>query len=149
MLSKLFKDKYVQAYSDLPAIFNDHRQFEKIVTRFGFKFDEFLALLEPKVKDCNKATTELNRLLKNNPHETILALFCYASHGMIQDGRQVILINEFSKVKGFYRIFGAEENMRTAAQTFASAYIVGIFACCREIFLVNQHSKGISLAEKL
>ena len=146
MLSKLFKDKYVQAYSDLPAIFNDHRQFEKIVTRFGFKSDEFLALLEPKVKDCTSATTALNRLLKNNPHETILALFCYASHGMIQDGRQVILVNEFNQTKGFYKLFGAEENMRNLARTYSNAYIVGIFACCREIFLVTQHSGCISLA---
>ena len=38
--------------------------------------------------------------------------------------------------------------MRTGAQTFPNAYIVGIFACCREIFLVTQHSEGISLAEK-
>ena len=51
---------------------------------------------------------DLYRLLKKNPHETILALFCYASHGMIQDGRQVILINEHNKMKGFYKFFGAE-----------------------------------------
>ena len=59
--------------------------------------------------------TRMKRLFKKHPHETILALFCYASHGMIQDGRQVILINEHSKMKGFYKIYGAEENMRTAA----------------------------------
>ena len=93
-------------------------------------------------------TTNLNRLLKNNPHETILALFCFASHGMIQDGRQVILVNEHNKLKGFYKLFGAEQNMRTAAQTYSNAYIVGIFACCREIFLVTQHSECISLADK-
>ena len=38
--------------------------------------------------------------------------------------------------------------MRTCAQTYSNAYVVGIFACCREIFLVTQHSEGISLAEK-
>ena len=38
--------------------------------------------------------------------------------------------------------------MRTAAQNYSNAYVVGIFACCREIFLVTQHSEGISLAEK-
>ena len=136
-------------YADLPGIFNDYRQFEMIVKRFGFNSDQFVGLMEPKVKDCNSMITDLNRLLKNNPHETILALFCFASHGMIQDGRQVILVNEYSSAKGFYRFFGAEENMRTTSRTFANAYIVGIFACCREIFLVTQHSGGISLAKKL
>ena len=91
---------------------------------------------------------ELNRLFKRNPHETVFALFCYSSHGMIMDGRQVILINEHSKVKGFYKLFGAEQNMRTAAQAYSNAYIVGIFACCREIFIVTQHSECISKAER-
>ena len=31
---------------------------------------------------------------------------------------------------------------------FFNAYIVVIFACCREIFLVTQHSECISLAER-
>ena len=88
---------------------------------------------------------KLNKLYKENPLETILTLICYATHGMILDGRQIVLVNEFSKDKGFYKTFGAEENMRKAAQRFSSAYIVGIFACCREIFLVTQHSGGISL----
>ena len=136
-LSKKRKDKYYQAYSDLPGIFNDHRYFDKLVTRFGFTSDEFQSLIEPKTKDCEKMTVDLNRLFKCNPHETVLALFCYACHGMIQDGRQVVLINEHSKVKGFYKFFGAEQNMRTAAMTYSNAYIVGIFACCREIFLVT------------
>ena len=67
---------------------------------------------------------------------------------MIFEGRQVILVNEFIQKNGFYKFYGAEENMRTAARTFSNAYIVGIFACCREIFLVTEHSGCISLAQK-
>ena len=139
-LSKVRKDRYVQAYSDLPGILRDHRYFEKLVTRFGFTPEEFLSLMEPKTKDCNNVIKELNRLCKSNPHETVFALFCFACHGMIQDGRQIILINEHSKDKSFYKFFGAEENLRIATQTFSNAYNVGVFACCREIFLVSQHS---------
>ena len=104
--------------------------------------------MEPKMRDCNNMLKELNRLFKSNPHETVFALFCFACHGMIQDGRQVILVNEYSKVKGFYQFFGAEENMRMASMSFSNAYIVGIFACCREIFLVTEHSQCISLADR-
>ena len=78
----------------------------------------------------------------------VLALFCYASHGMIRDGRQVIILNEHSEKDTFYKIFGAEENMRTHARKFSNTYIVGIFACCREIFVISQHSGGINLAKK-
>jgi hypothetical protein len=146
--SKRFLDRYVQAYGDLPGIFRDHRYFEKLVTRFGFSSDEFLSLIEPKTLDCCKMIQELNRLYRSNPYETVFALFCFSCHGMIQDGRQVILVNEYSKVKGFYQFFGAEENMRISALNFSNAYIVGFFACCREIFLVTQHSGCISLADK-
>ena len=104
-------------YSDLSAVSNDKHQFGKLTGRFGFDHDQCLVLLEPKILECSSMITELNRLLKNNPHETIFALFCYASHGMIQDGRQVILVNEFNQTKGFYKLFGAEENMRNLART--------------------------------
>ena len=66
---------------------------------------------------------------------------------MIQDGRQVILLNEFFSTKGFYKIFGVEENIRNLAQKYPNAYLVVIFACCREIFMVAQHCGGISLAQ--
>ena len=90
---------------------------------------------------------DLNRLYKDNPHETILTLLCYATHGMIQDGRQVFLVNELAPNKGFYKIVGVEENMRKSALFNSNAYIVVIFACCREIFLVAQHCGGISLKQ--
>ena len=66
---------------------------------------------------------------------------------MIRDGRQVILVNEFLSGNGFYKIFGVEENVRQMAQKFPNAYLVVIYACCREIFMVAYHSGGISLAQ--
>ena len=68
---------------------------------------------------------------------------------MIQDGRQVILVNEFDAKRGFYRLFAAEENLRNIAQKYPNAYLVTIFACCREIHLISQHSRGISLKQFL
>ena len=74
-------------YNDLPGIYNDLHQFEKIVNRFGFKTEEFVSLLEPKMKDSITMAQTLNRLYKSNPHETIFTLICFATHGMILDGR--------------------------------------------------------------
>ena len=39
---------------------------------------------------------------------------------------------------------GAEENIRWSVLKYSNAYAVVIFACCREIFLVSQHSGGFS-----
>ena len=102
-------------YSDLPAVKNDRFTFEKLVNRHGFKTNQIKTLMEPSMKECITMVQELNQLFKSQPHETILAFSCYASHGMIMSGRQVILVNEFSADTGFYKIFGVEENMRWLA----------------------------------
>ena len=69
------------------------------------------------------------------PNEIIFILSVFASHGMIRDGRQVILVNEYDKATGFYKLLGVEENIRMAARMNSNAYYVCIFACCREILL--------------
>ena len=100
--------------------------------------------MDPDFRESIAMLNDLGRLFKAHPHETVLSLSCFASHGMIQDGRQVILLNQFDKSKGFYKILGVEEDMRKKAAQFSNAYLITIFACCREIFLVAQHSGGIS-----
>ena len=54
-------------------------------------------------------------------------------------------MNEFLSKKGFYKLFGAEECLRNLAQKYSNAYLVTIFACCREILLVSKHCGGVSL----
>ena len=134
-------------YGNLDAIKNDRDVFEMLATQHCFVRAEMRTIMEPVMKDCLGLFSELLRLFKSLPEETVLALSCFASHGMIQDGRQVILLNEFLSTKGFYKIFGVEENIRLMAQKFPNAYLVVIFACCREIHLVAQHCGGISLAQ--
>ena len=134
-------------YGDLNAIKNDREVFEILATQHCFERAEIRTIMEPVMRDCLVLNADLHRLFKSLPEETILALSCFASHGMIQDGRQVILLNEFYSPKGFYRIFGVEENIRLLAQKYPNAYLVVIFACCREIFMVAQHCGGISLAQ--
>ena len=102
------KDKYAQFVIDLPGIHNDYRHFKKLVTRFGFRDFEILDLLEPTMMQCLKMTTDMRSLIKKNPEKTVLGFFCFCTHGMIRDGRQVTLVNEFSESAGFYKIFGAE-----------------------------------------
>ena len=115
-----------------------------LITRHGFENFEMKILMEPIMKECNAVIVELNKLFKSLPQETVLTLSCFASHGMIQSGRQVILLNELLSDKGFYKFFGVEENIRMLAQKYPNAYLVVIYACCREIFLVAEHCGGIS-----
>ena len=134
-------------YSDLPEVKKDRYTFDKLVSRHGFERNQIKILMEPKLKECIAIFSDLNRLFKGEPEETILTLSCYASHGMIQDGRQVILVNEYASDKGFYKIVGVEENTRMLAMKYSNAYLIVIYACCREILILAQHSGGISLKQ--
>jgi hypothetical protein len=54
-------------YDNLPAIHKDKQVFWKLVSCHGFKQDEILLLTDPKIKECNDITINLNRLFKKNP----------------------------------------------------------------------------------
>ena len=132
-------------YGDLNAIKNDRKLFEILAAQHCFERAEMRTIMEPVMKDCIKLNSDLIRLFKSQPGETVLALSCFASHGMIFEGRQVILLNEFNSAKGFYKIFAVEENIRNLAMKYPNAYLVVIYACCREIYMVAEDSGGISL----
>ena len=72
------------------------------------------------------------------PPINYLVMFLFAGHGMIKEGAQVLLYNEFDKKTGFYKMFKAEEIIRNMAAEFDNSYLMGIFACCRQIFNTDQ-----------
>ena len=115
---KLINESGKQFYADLPGIYNDYLNFMKILNRFEFGPADIEILMNQKFKDMTNMLLKIDRLLKSNPLETTLVFSCYASHGMIMDGRQVVLVNEFAQKTGFYKVFGAEENLRNIAQRY-------------------------------
>ena len=68
----------------------------------------------------------------------------YAGHGMCKDGRQVLLINQFDKNNKFYKMTPAEIEIRNFARLYRQTYHFCIFACCREIFMKERHTNGMS-----
>ena len=105
---KLKKTSGKSFYGNLDAITNDRKNFLKIMRTFEFRRVDTKVLMEPKIKNFTKLLPELSRLIKNKPNETVFIFSCYASHGMIMDGRQFILVNEFDSKRGFYKLFAAE-----------------------------------------
>ena len=66
--------------------------------------------------------------------EKYLVIFLFAGHGLQLDGMQVMLYNEFNQKQSFYKLFRAEAKLRSYAEIYHNAYIIGIFACCRQTF---------------
>ena len=73
-----------------------------------------------------------------------LVIFLFAGHGLLKDGQQVLVVNEFDQKTSFYKFFMAENTLRNLAEVCPNAYLVGIFACCRQIYDKDQmEGKGI------
>ena len=52
----------------------------------------------------------------------------------MQDGKEFALLNEFDKKENFYTKVAVEKKLRSWALIFPHAYLVCIFACCRQIY---------------
>ena len=71
---------------------------------------------------------------KAKPPIKYLVICLFAGHGILKDGQQQILINEYDKKSGFYKLFMAEERLRAYARVYSNCYSVGVFACCRQLY---------------
>ena len=99
-------------YGDLEAVNNDASIFFKLVMRFGFSRRDVSIYKQTSMRQYNQAVIMLRKDCKTTPNELVFIICLFASHGMIRDGRQVILVNEFDKSAGFYKLLGVEENIR-------------------------------------
>ena len=74
---------------------------------------------------------KLRKGKNSTPPETYLLFLLFACHGVLRDGVQWIVCNEYDKKDKFYGMCNIEIKLRNWAEIYPNAYIVGIFACCR------------------
>ena len=85
------------------------------------EYDEKIVEITGRIKECEKAGTK------------ILIVTLYAGHGMLKDGMQTLLTNEFDEKKGFYKMILAETWARDWAR-YTNTYVICFFACCRQLY---------------
>ena len=78
-----------------------------------------------------------------------LVVCMFAGHGILKDGMQTLVLNEFDRKTQFYQLFKAEDLIRQVASVYSkNSYFIAIFACCRELYKAEIHS-GCVLDPKL
>ena len=80
-----------------------------------------LAEIRAKLLEGKEATPQVNYLL----------IFFFAGHGLLKDGGQAVLYNEFNSRTKYFRTLKIEDVLRDWAFKFPNSYVIGIFACCR------------------
>ena len=69
-----------------------------------------------------KVMTNIRKRLLAEPHKNFLIVYVFAGHGMNACGKQVLLLNEYNKKSGFYKMFGAEAEIRDIAEKHSNSY---------------------------
>ena len=90
----------------------------------------------------------LMKRLRKDPKKVQLGIFFLAGHGMICDGTQHFLLNEFCKAREFYKLYPIERIARTLTETMRQSYLIVIVACCRENFNFKRHNNCVGADKK-
>ena len=81
------------------------------------------------------------------------AVFCIlAGHGIQRLGTQWILTNEYNEETKFYKMYSAEDTMRTFAENYSNSLSVGFFVCCRQNYIPSEcvpKTKQLSQSEPI
>ena len=97
-------------------------------------------LRDPSWSHLKEARTHLRKRFINEPHRNFLVFFIFACHGIVDSGKQTVMVNDFNKRTQYYHLYGAEHELRLWSTKHTNSYMVAIFACCREMHNKLRHS---------
>ena len=76
-----------------------------------------------------------------HPQTKHLIVYVLAGHGFNVSGKHIMLLNEYSKRTGFYKLWGIEAEIRDIARNYPNSFQVALFAGSREV-LTSKHGGG-------
>ena len=100
-------------------------------------------------KQTKKFQMTLMKRLRKDPLKVHLGIFFLAGHGMICDGTQQFLLNEFCRTREFYKLYPIEKIARVLTESMRQCYLIVIVACCRENFNFKRHSNCVGADSKM
>ena len=100
--------------------------------------NDIYELENPTHRETMAMFGELDQRLRtgrdSTPRENFLVICLFAGHGVLKDGAQCLIYNEYAEKTKFYRVLTAEKVVRGTADAYNNAYMVCIFACCRQLY---------------
>ena len=122
------KSEYWSKYKDLPQVDNDATNVKNGCKELGADITDILTYEDVSYQDLNHIKTKLRQEIVKNWAEKrkTLCFVYYAGHG-VMDTMTYAVCNQADK-KFLYPLQG---QLKALSQE-PGAYIIGIFACCRE-----------------
>ena len=100
-------------------------------------------MIDPTYNETFKTRSGLKKMMKDQPDKRFAVLCLYAGHGGAKESKQVLVLNIYEKVTQFYRLLGAENDIRENARVYQNSWHMGLFACCRENFDKKGYTGGL------
>ena len=123
----------VQPIKDLLTCYQDCDVMADVFKKFNFTQSEnFFKLSNSPYLTYFKSNMALKKRFEKNPDKKYAVFYVYAGHGIQMGGRQFMVLNEFEKASNYYRLYGAEVQIRLLAEKYGNSFHLAIFACCRE-----------------
>ena len=106
-----------------------------------------LYLLNKDLNDPKKSVTEaqttkafnsVSKSLREEPKQTRLGIVYVGGHGMMHEGTQHFVLNQYDKDKRFYKLFPVEAKIRHVTYKHNNCYMIAIMACSRDSFNQSQ-----------
>ena len=126
---------------------------KNVLSRYKIRNPENIYMLDqdPTESEVRQVFSKITKRLEigkqNIPMTKFLVIFLFACHGIIKENMQEILLNEFDKKEKFLKRFRAESLIRNISIKYKNAYIITMFACCRQFYNKEKMSGCSSLDE--
>ena len=107
-----------QAYNDIPNSRKDCNQLKKCLQKYEIMYEDIYDLSnDPSPDECDKVLNMISKKIregknKSVPVENYLIICLFAGHGVLKDGMQTMLYNQYDKKTGFYKFMNAEKKLR-------------------------------------
>jgi hypothetical protein len=88
--------------------------------------------LYPRKENYTIYMDEIKACTDSHPNEEILSIQAFACHGIIMEGSQRCLINNYDDDRSFYELINVESTIRIKAMSMPNVFFLVLFACCRE-----------------
>ena len=69
---------------------------------------------------------------ESTPQVKYVVIWLFAGHGILKDGYQHLVFNEYDKISSWYKMLNFETQIRLIAAQYENSYMITIFACCRQ-----------------
>ena len=130
----------------------DCRQFKQFVIDYNIANEEDVYSLvhSPKISKfydtMRQVISRVKEGMRADIPESYAVIVLIAGRGIVKDGTLMYALNEFDESTQFYWLVAIEEILKMMSVQLHNAYVIGLFACNRQLYFKQSMSNCMPAA---